>query len=171
MANDNLIYVRNARPNKVIFHYNDVRYVLEHRGHRQDSYSLPAEAERDGQISRWLQQGQLEKITKEAFMKLASRTVDVLPNEFLRQPMRTGRGSGAGVVPMVNADADSTRSHTQVKDVDVFRVVREGSSAQWGGDLMSTEEELESPEFINQQQKSANNYPSKNREDTRERGY
>ncbi len=170
MAQDTLIYVRNARPNKVIFYYAGVRYPLEHRGHRGDSVALPAEAAQDGTISRWLQQGQLEKISRDSYMKLGARTVDILPNEYLAQPMRSGRGAAAGVVPMQNAEGDTSKGLSTVKDADVFRSVREGLSPKWGGDLMSTEEELDSPEFTNQQDNKAN-YPSKNREDTRERGY
>jgi len=168
---DELIYVRNARPNKVVFYFDGTRYPLEHRGHRADSCSLPAEAIHDATISRWVKQGQLEKISKESFNQLAARMVDVLPNEYLAQPMRTGRGSASGVVPMNTADSDTSKGLSQVKDSDVFKTVREGVSPKWGGDLMATEEELESPEYINQQAEQTNNYPSKNREDTRERGY
>ena len=171
MANKDLIYVRNARPNKVVFHFDGTRYPLEHRGHRGDSTALPAEAAQDSLISRWIQQGQLEKISKEAFMQLGARTIDVLPNEYLAQPMRAGRGAGAGVVPMVNAESDTSKGLSQLRDADVFKQVREGVSPKWGGDLMSTEEEIESPEFTNAQDRAKNNYPSKNRDDTRQAGY
>jgi hypothetical protein len=171
MSKENLVYLRNARPNKIVFHYADNRIPLEHRGHRQDSVALPSDALEDATISRWVKQGQLEKISKEAYMQLGARTVDVLPNEYLSQPMRTGRGQGAGNVPMQPAEADSNKGLTQLKDTDVFKSVREGVSPKWGGDLMSTEEELESSEYINKQSEQSSNYPSKNREDTRERGF
>lgn len=161
------LYVRNARPNGIVFHFDGVRYALKHRGHREDSVALPSEAANDGQISRWLQMGQLEKISKEAFMKLGQRTVDVLPNEYLKRTMREGRGIE---VPMVKADSDTTGTPSVVVDKDVSRVVKGVLSPQWAGDLMSTDEELESPEFQNQQTPAS--YPSKNRDgDTREYGY
>jgi len=171
MSKDDLVYLRNGRPNKVVFHYAGTRQPLEHRGHRGDSVSLPKDALQDATIARWVKQGQLEVISKEAYMQLGARTVDVLPNEYLSQPMRTGRGAAAGVVPMQNADSDTSKGLSQLKDADVFRSVREGVSPKWAGDLMSTEEELESAEYINKQHDTNANYPSKNREDTRERGF
>jgi len=170
MSNASTAYLRNGRPNSVVFHFQGVRYKLEHRGHRQDSVAVPAEALNDGNISRWIKIGQLEKITRDSFMTLGARTVDILPNEFLAQPMRTSRNGGAGAVPMEKAEADTAGTLTQIKDADVFKTVREGVSPKWGGDLLSTEEELESSEFVNAQT-TTNNYPSKNREDTRERGF
>jgi hypothetical protein len=163
---DDALFVRNGRPNKVVFHYNGVRYPLEHRGNRNDSTSLPADAETDPQVSRWLRNGQLEKISRDAFMKLGTRKVDVLPNEFLKRPVRTGKGVG---VEMIAAEADTTRSKTQLNDKDVIGTVRENVTPKWAGDLMSTEEELESMDFSAQQA----DYPSKHRgdNDNRQRGY
>lgn len=162
MSNDNSLYIRNARPNRVVFHFNGVRYLLEHRGNRQDSVALPGEAANDQNVSRWLQIGQLEKISKESFMKLGARTVDVLPNEYLQ---RSVRAKGGGEVKMHPADADTTRTTTQVLDGDVHKTVREKLSPQWAGELMSTEEEVESMDFSSQ----ADNYPSKNRDSDQRR--
>lgn len=157
---DERIYVRNGRPNQVVFHCNDVRYVLGHRGSRQDSVALPAEARNDTLVSRWLKMGQLELISRDSFMKLNARTVDILPNEYLKRPVRKEKGLMVG---MKAADADTTKKPSQVEDGDVHRMVRETISPQWAGDLMSTEEELESQEFAAQQTRP--NYPSKNRDE------
>lgn len=162
------LYIRNGRPNRVVFHFNGVRYPLEHRGSRQDSVALPIEAANDQQISRWLQIGQLEKISQDSFMKLGARTVDILPNEYLKQNVRKPGGLN---VPMTAAESDTARTLTQVEDRDVQNMVRENVSPKWAGDLMSTEEELESAEFANQQAQPS--YPSKNRDDDvrRQLGY
>jgi len=157
---EDTLFVRNGRPNGIVFHFDGVRYKLEHRGHRQDSVALPIDAASDGQISRWLQIGQLEKISRDSFMKLGSRTVDVLPNEYLKRPMREGRGVET---PLRRADSDTTGSLSVVDDGDVSRTVNSTLSQKWAGDLMSTEEELDSPEFANQQTQP--NYPSRHRED------
>lgn len=162
------VYLRNKRPNGVVFHYDGIRYKLEHRGHRQDSVAVPAEAVQDGQINRWIQAGQLERISKEAFMKLGQRTVDVRPNEFLKRPVREGRGVE---VPMRKSEADTTGSLSVIHDTDVARTVRDNLSPKWAGDLMSTEEEIE--EFGYDKQQEQPNYPSRHRNatDTREQGY
>lgn len=169
MAQASTLYVRNGRPNRIVFHFDGVRYLLEHRGNRQDSTALPAEAGNDQQIARWLQNGQLEKISRDSFMKLGSRTVDILPNEYLKRDVRAQGGGLA--IPMVAADSDTTRSRSQVADGDVHKMVRDNVSPKWAGDLMSTEEELETAEFAAQQTQP--NYPSKNRDDDarRQLGY
>ena len=164
---ESTVYLRNKRPNGVVFHFDGIRYKLEHRGHRQDSVAVPAEALQDGQINRWVQLGQLEKISKESFMKLGQRTVDVLPNEFLKRSMREGRGIE---VPMRKADSDTTGSLSVVEEGDVTRVVRDHVSPKWAGDVMSTDEEIEEYGYDNQNEQQ--NYPSRHRDgDTRERGY
>lgn len=166
-AKETTVYLRNKRPNGIVFYHDGVRHKLEHRGHRQDSVALPADALNEPQISRWLQIGQLEKITKDDFMKLGARTIDVRPNEYLKRPMREGRGTE---VPMRKADSDTTGSLSVVEETDVTRVVRGTLSPQWAGDLMSTEEEIE--EFGYGEQNQNDNYPSKHREDdTRAQGY
>jgi len=67
------LYVRNTRPNRVILKYADLRHILERRGSREDSWSLPIEAQRDPDISRLLRIGVLEEIDKETFLTLAER--------------------------------------------------------------------------------------------------
>ncbi len=172
MSREDNLYIRNARPNRVVFHYNGVRYLLEHRGNRQDSVALPAEAANDQSVSRWLQIGQLEKVSKESFMKLGARTVDVLPNEFLARGLRQPRG---GEVQLVNAtvagaqEQDTTGARTHIADGDVHKTVREKLSPKWAGDIMTTEEELETMDFSTE----TANYPSKNRDsgERRQMGY
>jgi hypothetical protein len=169
MAYEEALYVRNGRPNMIVFNYGGVRYALQHRGNRQDSTALPKEAINDLTISRWLKIGQLEKISKESFMALGARTVDVLPNEYLKRPVRgLNKNDGNLDIPMVVADKAGGKEQntagtlTHLKDGDVQKQVREGVSAKWAGDLMSTEEELE--EFLPEQEEQAN-YPSKHRGD------
>ena len=95
-------------------------------------------------------------------MKLGQRRVEVLPNEFLkRSEVRTPRGDAVKMSP---AEADVSRSNTQVNDGDVHKAVRERLTAKWAGDLMSTDEELE--EFRPTEEA---NYPSRHRDDDRRR--
>jgi len=166
MANEATIYVRNARPNRVVFHYAGTRYMLEHRGNRQDSAALPKEAQNDPNIMRWLQQGQLEKISRDAFMKLGTRQVDTLPNEYLDRAVRKSNARDVALHP---AEADTTRSLTQVNDGDVQKAVRDRLTPKWAGELMTTEEELEEIDNDN----NSINYPSKHRDSgvRREMGY
>jgi hypothetical protein len=164
---EDTLYVRNGKPNRTVFHFNNVRYLLEHRGNRADSVSVPIEALSDPLISRWLKNGQLERISKESFMRLNARKVDVLPNTYLkRHEMRSGNAWG---VPMEHADADATRSKTQIPDKEVHKTVREKLTPQWAGDLMSTEEELETLDLTQEHL----SYPSKHRDDSerRQMGY
>lgn len=165
---ESTVYLRNKRPNGIVFHHDGIRYKLEHRGHRQDSVALPADALQDATISRWIQLGQLEKISKESFMKLGLRTEDMRPNAFLKRPMREGRGIE---VPMTKAESDTTGSLSVVHENDVNKVVKDSLSPKWAADLMSTEEEIE--EFGYDKQDSSVNYPSRHRGDTntRESGY
>lgn len=158
--NENTLYIRNRRPNGVAFTYAGNRIPLKHRGHREDSWALPAEAENDPTISRWLKQGIIEKISRDSFMRLGSRTVDLLPNEFLQSHKVRGKSGG---VTMISADADTTRSLTQLGDKDV----REYANPQpkWAGDLMSTEQELDEYQYDAQDASGEGNYPSKHRGD------
>lgn len=164
---EDVLYVRNARPNRVAFVFGGHRYLLEHRGNRADSTSLPIEAQHDATVSRWLKNGQLEKITQNAFMKLGTRQVDVVPTEFLKQQNLT-RAKGVGM----NAP-DSLSGSTQLSQLeqnDVHETVRK-TRLEWAGDLMSTDEELESTDY--EDGNVNNNYPSKHRgsDARREMGY
>jgi hypothetical protein len=166
MAREEALYLRNGRPNMIVFHYDGVRYKLHHRGNRADSISLPAEAKNDPEISKWIRKGQLEKISKEAFMKLGARQVDILPNQFLKRDMRKHRGAEVTMRP---AEADTTKSLTQLDEKDVHKQIVEKSSLEWAGDLMSTDEELETMDYSD----DSMNYPSKHRDEDarREMGY
>jgi hypothetical protein len=164
MAKEDTLYVRNGRPNRVVFHFNGMRYRLEHRGHRQDSTSLPIEAANDPEVSRWMKIGQLEKISKDAFMKLGARQVDVLPNEYLQRKIRN---TAKGEVVMIPAEADATRSLTQINEKDIGKSAN--PAPKWAGELMSTDEEIETLDYS----QAENQYPSKYRDDDqrREMGY
>lgn len=165
-SRDNTLYVRNGRPNTVIFTAGGIRHKLEHRGNRQDSAALSEDASREPIVVRWLQSGQLEKISKDAFMRLGSRTVDTLPNEFLA---RSVRKTNARDLDMKPADADTTRTLSQIDDGDVHKTVRARLRPEWAGDLMTTDEELET--LADDQKHQA--YPSKHRDSEvrREMGY
>lgn len=161
-----VFYVRNRRPNTVRFTFEGARLELKHRGHREDSISLPSDAKADPTIARWLRQGVLEEISREAFNKLASRRIDVTPNEYLNRPVRSQKGWAA---PLVSADGDATNSLTQIPERNTS--INATPSVEWAGELMSTDEELEEflPDIEEQQ-----NYPSRHREDAeaqRGRGY
>lgn len=163
---DTTLYVRNGRPNRIVFHAAGVRYMLEHRGNRADSAALSQDAAREPVIVRWLQSGQLEKISREAFMRLGSRTVDTLPNEFLK---RNVRQQNARDLDMKPADGDTTKTFTQVDEGDVHKTVRARLRPEWAGDLMTTEEELETLSETQAHQ----SYPSKHRDEDarRQMGY
>ena len=166
MATDKTLYVRNGRPNRIVFHAGGVRYMLEHRGNRQDSAALPADAAQEPQVVRWLQSGQLEKISRESFMALGARQVDTLPNEFLKRDVRA---TNAHDVKMKPAEADATKTLSQVDEGDVHKTVRNRLRPEWAGDLMTTEEELETLDITQKHQA----YPSKHRDDgvRRQMGY
>lgn len=103
-----VIHVRNGRPNRLIVKYAGVKFLLERRGSREDTTSLPAEAENDPIVARFLRQGFLEKISKEAFMTLNERTedqrlaLDVKRANEIEVPM----GHAASQTPTVIADKD-----------------------------------------------------------------
>lgn len=70
------LYLRNRRPNRVRIKYAGSVFNIERRGAREDTLSLPAEAENDPIIAAHLKQGRLEKISRDAFFELAARVVD-----------------------------------------------------------------------------------------------
>jgi len=140
--------------------------MLEHRGNRQDSAALPKDAANEPIVVRWLQSGQLEKISRDAFMRLGTRTVDTLPNEFLKRDVRK---QNARDVDMKPADGDTTKTLTQVDEGDVHKTVRARLRPEWAGDLMSTDEELEDMQDVQKHQ----SYPSHHRDSDarRQMGY
>jgi len=151
------LFVRNRRPNRVVFSYAGNRYVLERRGSREDSTSLPADAKNDVTISRWIKQGVLEKISRDEFMRLGARTVDTPTAGFLKRPVRDQRHRDLRLHP---AEADTTRSLTQIEDREVHS--NASPNLEWAGELMSTAEELET---MPEESEKMPNYPSKHRGD------
>jgi hypothetical protein len=79
MANDTF-FVRNRRPNRVVIKYADLRVALERNGAREDSVALPAEARNEPSIARWLRQGILEEISKNAYLELQASLAAFDPN-------------------------------------------------------------------------------------------
>jgi len=75
-SQDTTFYVRNWRPNSVMFRYSGLKYVLERRGDRQDTAALPVDARGNPTVTRWLRSGILEEITKDDFVELAARVTD-----------------------------------------------------------------------------------------------
>ena len=160
-AKETTLYIRNRRPNRVAFLYAGNRVRLEHRGHREDSWALPSEAENEPTISRWLKQGVLEKITKDSYMRLGARTVDIAPNEFLRSHKVRARNSG---VPMIASDGDTAGTLTIIADKEIH--AHANPQLQWAGDLMTTEQELEEYQYDSKDSAAGSqNYPSKHRGD------
>lgn len=157
-AKETTLYLRNARPNRIVFNYDGVRYRLEHRGNRADSVALSIKAKDDPEILRWIRIGQLEEIGKEAFMQLGKRAIDVLPNEFLKRDVRNNKSADLSL--MQNKD-DASGSKLDVDPKEVTKKINDNSRPQWAGDLMTTEEELESGSFEYQ---STDSYPSRHRD-------
>ena len=154
-AKETTLYVRNGRPNILVLNYAGSRIPLGRRGSREDSTSLPVEAMNDPVISRWLKQGLLEKISRDAFMKLGARQIDIEPNQFLKRPVRDGRTADVIMHP---ADADTTRSPSTLRDNDIRKAAT--PKLEWSGDLMSTDEELEEMDYSAPE----HNYPSHHRD-------
>lgn len=152
---ESTLYVRNGRPNMVAFTYAGQRYTLDRRGTRTDTTALPAEAVSDSVIARWMKSGILEKISRDSFMKLAARQVDVEPSQFLKRPVRDGKKAD---LIMHSAVADATHSKTTVRTEDVRKTAT--PKLEWAGELMSTEEELEEMDY----ESSEANYPSHHRD-------
>lgn len=72
MANE-VLYVRNTRPNAVLVKYNDIKYTVERRGSREDTTALPADAKFDPVVASFITRGILEEISKDAFYALEAR--------------------------------------------------------------------------------------------------
>ena len=157
-AKEDTLYVRNARPNMLIFKFDDVRYVLQHRGNRADSVALPITAEKDNLIARWLKNGQLEKINQKSFMALGKRSVDVLPNEFLKRDVRNNKASDLKLVE--NKD-ETSGGKIDIVPSEAVKTVDRVSRPEWAGELMTTEEELDT--FNYEGNSPDTSYPSKNR--------
>lgn len=160
------LYVRNRRPNRVVIPAvaGGPRHLLERRGSREDSVALPAEVENHPTISRWIKTGILEKISKDAFMRLGARTIDVEPNQYLERRIRN---NPRGELAMRPAEADSTKSLTQIVDTDVHKAAI--PHVEWAGELMSTDEEIESMPELFESGGGEKNYPSRHRGDQEER--
>jgi hypothetical protein len=152
---DDTLYVRNGRPNILVIHFDGNRIPLGRRGARDDSTSLRGEAANDPTISRFLKQGLLEKISRDSFMKLGARQIDIEPNQFLKRQVRDGRTADVIMHP---AEADTTRSASTLRDVDIRKAAT--PKLEWSGDLMSTEEELEEMDYSAPE----HNYPSHHRD-------
>ena len=167
MAANEAIYVRNGHPNRVAFVHAGTRIALDRRGSRTDTTALPKDALDNPTVSRFIKDGVLEKITRDQFMKLGARQIDIEPNQFLKRPVRTGKTTDLLMHP---AEADTTKSPSSVREQDVRKSAV--PRLEWAGELMSTAEELEEMDYSAPE----NNYPSHHRDDenssnSRQRGY
>jgi hypothetical protein len=145
---EDAIYVRNTRPVGVVLKLGkDIRYNLAYRGHRQDAIALPAEAANDREIARWLGEGRLEQISKEAYVRLAKRQMD--------QP-RPDQTVGTSVNIKINPEDHRRPTIGAERDFKTNST----PTVRLAGDLLSTEEELELLEIQGGQDV---NYPSKYR--------
>lgn len=124
---EDTLYVRNARPNRLVLKFNGLREVLEHRGNRKDSIALPGELREDSEIARWLRNGQLEEISKEAFLQLGRRSIDVLPNEFLKRDVRNNKSADLRL--MENKD-DASGLKIDIDPKEVTTKINENSRPQ-----------------------------------------
>lgn len=70
------IYVRNWRPNQLIFRHADLKIRLGRRGERTDNVALPDEALSNPDVAKFLRNGRLERISEEAYFNLATRPED-----------------------------------------------------------------------------------------------
>lgn len=73
MANE-VLYVRNTRPNAVLIKYEGNKFPVERRGSREDTIALPADAESDPVVASLITRGIIEKISKDAFYALDARS-------------------------------------------------------------------------------------------------
>lgn len=110
------IYIRNLRPNRVILKYADLREVLERRGSREDSTSLPADSKNDPIISRWLSAGMIEEISKEDFLSLTSSLESFDPNRRNENEPALKNNTRSKAVPMSH---DNSATPTVI-DTDVI---------------------------------------------------
>ena len=152
---ESALYVRNGRPNRLVLPLTP-RQFLERRGSREDSTALTKDAKDNPTIARWLKEGTLEQITRDQFMKLAARQIDIEPGQYLKRPVRNGRTADLQMHP---AEADTTRSPSSIREPDVRKAAV--PRLEWNGELMSTAEELEELDYSAPE----NNYPSKHRGD------
>lgn len=116
------IYIRNLRPNRVILKYADLREVLERRGSREDSTSLPSEAKNDPVISRWLSAGMIEEISKEDFFALTSSLDAYDPNRRHVDEPELSNPTRSRVLPIKGMDDELGRTPTVV---DTDKIDRE----------------------------------------------
>lgn len=76
-----IIYVRNNRPNAVLVRVDGLKYTVERRGSRDDTAALPGDWRSKPPVSTFLHQGILEEISKDAYMALGMRPEDTIIEE------------------------------------------------------------------------------------------
>lgn len=121
-----VLYVRNGRPNRLIIKHAGLKYLLERRGSREDTTSLPVEAENDPVVARFLRNGYLEKISKEAWMTLNAREEDTSYALNVRQAkdVNVPMGHAASQTPTVIADKDlQETAHLRTPDLQFAKTV------------------------------------------------
>lgn len=144
MEND-IFYVRNTRPNRVVLKYAGLRIILERRGAYPDTAPLPEDARRDPGVIAWLRKGVLEEITKEDFIALGEK--DFASPDYRGKDEAPLKKQQAPDLPMgdYNAEIDMKLPYTIPKDLLNNRdFLQENLSPklEWRDDLIPTGEEL-----------------------------
>lgn len=144
-----VLYVRNGRPNRLIIKHAGLKYLLERRGSREDTASLPVEAENDPVVARFLRTGYLEKVSKEAFMTLNARDEDQSYELNVRKAkdVEVPMGHAASQTPTVIADKDlQDTAHLRTPDLQFAKNVStdvELGFAQPEGEEVEVDQEKE----------------------------
>jgi len=139
---DNTFYVRNWRPNAVVFKYAGLKYVLERRGDRKDSVALPIDAKSDPVVNRWLRTNILEEVSREDFSELASRIVD--------GPFGALRGSAKDVNIPMNANSDPLTPTPYTIDTTLL------NNEAWKNDNLSPKLDFVEPPLTTEQEVAKN---------------
>jgi hypothetical protein len=141
-----LFYVRNGRPNRLIIKYAGTKFLLERRGSREDTITLPDDAKTDPVVARFLRQGFLEEISKEAFMTLASRDEDtILPLAVRRaNDVTLPMGNEQSNTPTVIADKDlAATAHLRSPNLELAKSVSTNVELGFEKPVLTEEEKTE----------------------------
>jgi hypothetical protein len=151
MSND-ILYIRNNRPNAVLVRVDGIKYTVERRGSREDSAALPGDWRNKPPVSTFLHQGILEEISKDAFMQLGSRPEETIVEE----RGRPKRIPGPTDLPLLERAAnevnipinpDDHRQPTVITDEDLRKTMKLRSpNPEFAGEVPSTAEDLKAIE-------------------------
>lgn len=119
MAGNDILYVRNCRPNATLIRVGTsgtgsvpMVYTLERRGSREDTVALPGEFRNEPVVARFLHSGMIEEISKEQFLNLGVR-LSSDNNYHVKE-----RAASEVNVPMAD---ESSRTPTVIADADITK--------------------------------------------------